>query len=72
MNTCESCHHNAPSNTYAIACYRSKRMASGIILKAHPGVGFPAEFEIGHEDLYEGRASGDCCSPDRRHWRARA
>ena len=72
-NNCTSCKHLGASLVYAIACYRPKRFASGRVLQASDGVGFPTmNFELGPQSVYEGRADGDNCSETYRNWERRA
>lgn len=71
--SCTTCRHSGASLVYVQACYRPKTFALGRVLKAPSRIGFATVgFELGAETIYEGRASGDCCGPDRRHWEQRA
>ena len=73
MNDCTSCRYSGASLVYAIACYRPKTFASGRILMANDGIGFATlNFERGPDTIYDGRADGDSCGPDGRHWEGRA
>jgi hypothetical protein len=72
-NNCTTCKHSGASFKFAIACYRPKTFASGRVLKAPRGVGFPTfNFELGPDTIYDGRADGDACGPLMRNWEARA
>lgn len=70
--SCEGCKWHGTSRVYRSsgACYRRKTFASGQVLRP-PADGFSIEFEIGHPDLYEGRADNDNCSAERRNWVAK-
>jgi hypothetical protein len=70
MNTCEGCTYHLPSNTYDMACYRPKRMASGRVLTPYENVGFAVEYETAKNSMYDGRADSDDCGVERRNWRA--
>ena len=66
---CTTCRYSGASHVYANACYRPKTFASGRVLKATPGIGFPTlNFELGPDTIYEGRADGDNCGETLRHW----
>lgn len=72
MNTCTTCRHSGASTVYVQACYRPKRFKSGLVLKAPHGVGFATTgFELGPASIYEGRADGDNCGENYRHWSPR-
>lgn len=68
--SCADCKFHLPSKTNdgGFACYRPKRMASGHIIKATANAGFAIPFEVAAANHYEGRADGDQCGPDRKHW----
>lgn len=69
---CTTCRHSGASKVYAIACYRPKLFASGRVLKAVPGIGFPTlYFELGPASIYEGRADGDHCGSEMGNWEQR-
>lgn len=71
--SCHGCTHYQSSLTYTFACFRPKRMASGRILNPPHKVGFPSgpEFENNPSSaIYEGRADGDHCGPNRIHFKA--
>lgn len=71
--SCLGCKHYRGSLTYEFACYRSKLLISGRALTPPPKVGFPTgpDFE-NHPSptIYEGRADGDHCGPNRIHFTA--
>jgi hypothetical protein len=70
--TCTGCKFMLKSTTNdgGFACYRPKRLASGVILKPTTLAGFPIPFEIAAVSHYECRADGDNCGPERRNWEA--
>ncbi len=72
-STCNGCTWYRESLSYAggMGCFRPKRFASGRIIHATDRVGFPVPFETHEAALYDGRADGDACGPDRIHWRAK-
>lgn len=72
ITSCEGCKWHGISRVYREqgACYRRKTFASGRVLRP-PADGFSIEFETGHVDLYEHRASNDNCSSERRNYEAK-
>ena len=70
--SCINCkfHLTSKVNDGGVACYRPKRMASGHIVRATANAGFAIQFETASANYYEGRADGDQCGPDRKHYKA--
>ena len=69
--SCSGCDHYRASLIYKLACYRSKTFKSGRVVHATPEAGFAAEFETNESpSIYEGRADGDHCGPNRIHFKA--